>query len=391
MAPADQAGAVVRRRTIFFGLGGGGAAAVLPSSSAAAAFGSGAAAGSSAGAALEVAACLLLPLVFAAWFDFGSSDGGAAAAAAAAAFCWSICSWAEPLYKFFGTPCSRPGTPSGNTGLRSPGSFFLVSSQSSRSLGSKLLMPPAQPANAPDSAIRTAAAIRRCEQRMVDFSLNSVYLPSAFRDRRKQPLQRLGTRAQAWRRLAVVGNQIQPLPRGRRIVGAPGRQRQQFARGMTKRRPRRGSRLQALQHTGIARGFQQQSGRADPGKIPLRRTDAAIGSDVVIQFRRSLRIAVGDFRGGAQPRQHAISRRRLCSQVGKGRFGLGMLVLFGELDGLVERSPGFGRLLRFEVLVATPTAHRGDDQQRAGNDIDRILVPQLFEPLATYLFVYFIK
>src|SRR5258705_112286 len=282
MAPADQAGAVVRRRTIFFGLGGGGAAAVLPSSSAAAAFGSGAAAGSSAGAALEVAACLLLPLVFAAWFDFGSSDGGAAAAAAAAAFCWSICSCAEPLYKFFGTPCSRPGTPSGNTGLRSPGSFFLVSSQSSRSLGSKLLMPPVQPASAPDSAMRTAAAIRRCERRMGDFSLNSVFC------------------------------------------------RQLFATG---------------------------------GSNPC----------------------------SAQPRQNAIPRRRLRSQVGKGSFSFGMLVLLGELDGLVECSSGFRRPLRFQVLVATPAAHGGDDQQRAGNDIDRILVPQLFEPLATYLFVDFIK
>ena len=68
-----------------------------------------------------------------------------------------------------------------------------------------------------------------------------------------------------------------------------------------------------------------------------------------------------------------------------------MLVLLGELDGLVERSPRFRRLLRLQVLITTPAAHRGDDQQRAGNDVDRILVPQLFEPLPTYLFVYFIK
>src|SRR6476469_3230787 len=79
------------------------------------------------------------------------------------------------------------------------------------------------------------------------FLTQLYFLPSAFRDRWQQPLQRLGTRAQVWRRLAVVGNLIEPLPRRRRIIGAPSRQRQQLARGMTKSRPRRGSGLQALQ------------------------------------------------------------------------------------------------------------------------------------------------
>jgi hypothetical protein len=57
--------------------------------------------------------------------------------------------------------------------LRSPGSFFLVSSQSSQSIGSKLLILFEQPAIAPDSATRTEAAIRRCRRRMVDFSFNT--------------------------------------------------------------------------------------------------------------------------------------------------------------------------------------------------------------------------
>src|SRR5260370_34782093 len=46
--------------------------------------------------------------------------------------------------------------------------------KSSKSDGSKLLKPLEQPASAPDSAMRTEAAIKRCERRMVDFSLNSV-------------------------------------------------------------------------------------------------------------------------------------------------------------------------------------------------------------------------
>src|SRR5207248_5390174 len=182
-------GAVVRLRAIFFGFGGGGAAAVLSSSGAASA--SGAACCCSAGAVLAVvAACLPLDLDFAC-FGFGGSGVAADAEAAASAFCCSCCSRA-PLYKSFGTPCSRPGTPSGNTGLRSPGSFFLVSSQSSILVGSKLENPPEQPASAPDNATRTAAAIRRCERRMVDIPITFLSPPSALRDRRKQSLQRLG-------------------------------------------------------------------------------------------------------------------------------------------------------------------------------------------------------
>jgi hypothetical protein len=42
-------------------------------------------------------------------------------------------------------------------------------------------------------------------------------------------------------------------------------------------------------------------------------------------------------------------------------------------------------------LIATPAAHAGDDQQREGNDIDRVLVPQLLKLVAADLFVDFVK
>jgi len=113
-------GAVVRLRAIFFGFGAGGAAAVLSSSGAASA--SGAAAGCSTGA------------VFAGsgrpcpWISTSPASSSAAPTAErwlprrVSAFCCSRCSCA-PLYKSFGTPCSSPGTPSGNTGLRSRAAF----------------------------------------------------------------------------------------------------------------------------------------------------------------------------------------------------------------------------------------------------------------------------
>src|ERR1700676_3128800 len=94
---------------------------------------------------------------------------------------------------------------------------------------------------------------------------------------------------------------------------------------------------------------------------------------------------------GAQPRQHAVSRRRLRGQIGKRSFRLGVLVLLGELDGLVEGSTSLGRLLGLQILIATPAADRGDDQERAGDDIERILVPQLLELVATHILVDFIK
>jgi hypothetical protein len=68
-----------------------------------------------------------------------------------------------------------------------------------------------------------------------------------------------------------------------------------------------------------------------------------------------------------------------------------VLVLFRKLDRLVESVPRLGGLLRFGISVEAIAADRRDDQQGRDDDEDRILVPQLLELLATYLFVDFIK
>jgi hypothetical protein len=160
---------------------------------------------------------------------------------------------------------------------------------------------------------------------------------------------------------------------------------------MAKGRPRRRGRLEALQHVGVIRRLQQQPGRADSRQILLRGFDTAVSRDVVVQLRRRLRIAAGGFRCDTQPRQHAITRWRPGGEFGKGGFRFAMLVGFRKLGGLVERSASLGGFLRLQILVATPAAHRGDDQQRTGNDIDRVVVPQLLELIATYVLVDFIK
>jgi len=42
-------------------------------------------------------------------------------------------------------------------------------------------------------------------------------------------------------------------------------------------------------------------------------------------------------------------------------------------------------------LVAAPAAHGGDDQDRHGDNIERVLVPELLELLTADFLVYFIK
>ena len=68
-----------------------------------------------------------------------------------------------------------------------------------------------------------------------------------------------------------------------------------------------------------------------------------------------------------------------------------MLVLIGKFHGTIEGGAGLGGLLGFQVLVAAPAAHGGDDQDCQGNNVDGVLVPQLLELIATYFLIYFIK
>jgi hypothetical protein len=91
----------------------------------------------------------------------------------------------------------------------------------------------------------------------------------------------------------------------------------------------------------------------------IERADAAVGRDVIVQFDGGFRITACDFAGSAQPRQQAIAGWRGRRQAVEGRLGLGMLVLLGELDGLVEGDTGLDRLLGLQVLIAAPAADRG--------------------------------
>ncbi|MHC2241820.1 hypothetical protein ACVJH7_001127 [Bradyrhizobium elkanii] len=68
-----------------------------------------------------------------------------------------------------------------------------------------------------------------------------------------------------------------------------------------------------------------------------------------------------------------------------------MLVLIGQFDGAVERRAGLGGLPGLEILVAAPATDARNDQDRQGDDKERVLVPQLLELIATDFLVDFVK
>jgi hypothetical protein len=113
--------------------------------------------------------------------------------------------------------------------------------------------------------------------------------------------------------------------------------------------------------------------------------------DVVIQLGACLGIAGRCLCRGTQPRQGAIARWSLGSELGEGGFGLCMLVLLGQLGSLLEGGAGLGGLLGLPVLVSAPATYGGDDQHHQGDEDDRIFVPQLLELFATYFLVDFVK
>ena len=176
----------------------------------------------------------------------------------------------SPCTDPLGTPCSRPGTPSGKTGLRSPGIFFLVSRKSSKSVGSKLLRP--------TSAAARQRAGKRDNNRGSDqdvatrawsISHSSVFPPSAFGNRGQQGLQRFDARTEPRRRLTVIGNHVQPFAGRRGIVGAPGRQRQQFSRGVPKGPARAPSKAQDAPASRDSLPFQRATARRELWQVPV--------------------------------------------------------------------------------------------------------------------------
>src|SRR4051812_46041929 len=131
---------------------------------------------------------------------------------------------------------------------------------------------------------------------------------------------------------------------------------------MTEGRFGRGGGFQPLLHVGIADAVEQQAGRADLCQILPLAAYAAVGGDVVIELGACLGIARRRLGRSTQPRQGAIARWSLGSELGEGRLGLSMLVLLGQLGSLLEGGAGLGSLLGLQILVTAPATYGGDDQ-----------------------------
>src|SRR4051812_34367868 len=109
---------------------------------------------------------------------------------------------------------------------------------------------------------------------------------------------------------------------------------------MTEGRFGRGGGVQPLLHVGIASTVEQETGGADLRQILPLAAYAAVGGDVVIQLGACLGIAGRRLGRSTQPRQGAIARWSLGSELCEGRLGLRMLVLLGQLCGLFEGGAG---------------------------------------------------
>ena len=110
----------------------------------------------------------------------------------------------------------------GNIGLRSPGSGFLVLNQLS---GSKLSQPDSASPRRSSEAVNQST-IRRTAHRVPQLFLSAV----------GQRQQHLDLAARAGRRLGIGEDHVGPSPHRRRVVGAPGREREHRARAVAERR-----------------------------------------------------------------------------------------------------------------------------------------------------------
>src|SRR5262245_17051585 len=119
-------------------------------------------------------------------------------------------------------PCATPGTPSGNTGLRSPGNFFFVLNRSpaNHSVGSSASPMLAQP----PSGSMSADVTRTMRASLV------MAGPSRAAASGDERVQHLYARARRWRRLNVRDDKIEPALGAGGVASAPGRKRQQLAR-----------------------------------------------------------------------------------------------------------------------------------------------------------------
>ena len=88
----------------------------------------------------------------------------------------------------------------------------------------------------------------------------------------------------------------------------------------------------------------------------------------------------------SEANKHSEAEAAFGDLAAKAPSGYRMLARLRAAAEIAARDPQAAARMYDDIA-----ADRGDDQQRAGDDIDRILVPQLLELIATNVLVDFIK
>src|SRR4029079_12875820 len=244
-------------------------------------------------------------------FGFGSSSDAAAffsgSASSAALFCSAAgackaCAVSGggglPFTYSGGIPCVTPGTPPGNSSLRSPENFFFSLRTNTASLsGSKS----AQPASAGmASASVTSNTIRELARML-----------SALSVRRDQRRQDIRTRADADRALGIACNHVDIFAGSGDVMAFPSRQGEQLTRRVSKTPRRLGNRVEPTPHVSQWRRVNKQQSRAHRGQILPDDSERSVSRNFVIGFHGVHRFGLRKRACGAHAREHAIAGRRL--------------------------------------------------------------------------------
>ena len=152
-----------------------------------------------------------------------------------------------------------------------------------------------------------------------------------LRSRRQQRKQRFRAPAQRRRALRIVADHVEPLARGVVVLRPPGRQREQFTRGVAEGVGAGCIVRQPLLDLGVRRGVEQQARRAQAGNLPDRRFGLAVIGDRVERGNALLRILLGRFRCRMETRQQAVAWRIAACDLIERRLRL--------IDGPVLRRP----------------------------------------------------
>ena len=217
-----------------------------------------------------------------------------------------------------GMPCVTPGTPSGNSALRSPGSFFFSLRPNTSSLSASKFSQPASTGASRDQH-RPAT---RCD------ACGASNWSSALAVGGDQRRQHFDARAGARRRFAVGRDHVDIAARGGDSRGC--------ARPTAPAiRARCGGRCGPARRAARAGGCISASGAVSTSSMPARTAarsckvapSEASAARCVIGLDRVGRLDLREFGGGAQARQHAIAGRRLGRDLGEGGLRLGVLAL----------------------------------------------------------------